>query len=160
MYIFLSSRSLKSSQTSHLGFLKYPYLLCWFPSAQILKPYIPVLFLLLVSLIWFWSFKILILEILNLPSRSQEKFCATQKDEEINCWSMVFFPGPISSFIYDWTGKPTALLMKHINNHKQTELTCSAKYVFDFVTFVFHFFLWGTVPAHTKRNIKTATGFD
>lgn len=72
---------------------------------------------------------------------------------------MVFFPGPISSFIYDWTG-PTALLMKHINNHKQTELTCSAKYDFDFVTFVFHSFLLGTVPAHTKRNIKTATGFD
>ena len=146
VYIFLSSHSLKSSQTSHLGFLKCPYLLCWFPLVQsILKSHIPVLFLLVISLICFWAFKIFILEILSLPSRSQEKFCATQKEDEINWWSTVFFPGPISSFIHDLVGKPTALLTQHINN-KQTKLTCSIKYDSYFITFVFHSFLLGTVP--------------
>lgn len=161
MYIFLSSHSLKSSQTSCVGFRKCPYLLCWFPSLQCtLKPHLPVLFLLLISFILFWSFKIFILEVLSLPSRSQEKFYVTQKDEEMNCWSMVFFPGPISSFIYYLIGKPTALLMKHINNHKQIDLPCTVKHDSYFITFVFHSFLLGTVPAHTKRNIRTATGFD
>lgn len=72
---------------------------------------------------------------------------------------MVFFPGPISSFIYDLIGKPTALLMQHIND-KQTELTCSVKCDSYFITFVFCSFLLGTVPAHIKRSIKTANAFD
>lgn len=33
-YIFLSCHSQESSQTSHLRFLKCPYLLCCFPKAQ------------------------------------------------------------------------------------------------------------------------------
>jgi len=52
------------------------------------------------------------------------------------------------------------LLVQHIKIHKQAELICSVKYDSYFITFVFHSFLLGAVSAHTKRNTKTATGFD